>query len=303
MLKNREQEPKAKEKKEKKEKPKKEKEPLQPQYYRSAAGEETLNYCVYYMTPLEKLLYFALAFVLGAAVGLLFYGGIGKDDFGDPTRLTYVLNTAIVLVCGTVTGKVFLPIRNKQLLESRQKRLKSQFRDMLEALMTALSTGKNVRDSFLSVYDDLKNQYDEDAYILKELEVIIHGQNNGINLEEILKDFGRRSGCEDIQDFAEVFEICYRKGGNIRDTVRNTCDILGDKMSVAEDIETTVAGSKNDQYIMLVMPIVLIAMIKLSSEDFAANFTTGAGLISTTAAVAMFVFSYFLGTKILEIKL
>ena len=30
----------------------------------------------------EKVLYFLLAFVAGAAVGLLFYGGIGKDEFG-----------------------------------------------------------------------------------------------------------------------------------------------------------------------------------------------------------------------------
>lgn len=274
----------------------------EPQYYRSLTGTRTLNYRVYYMSITEKALYFALAFVVGAAIGLLFYGGIGADEYGDPTTLTYVLNTIIVLVCGTLCGIVFLKVRNGQLQEERQRKLKSQFRDMLEALTTALGAGKNVRDSFLAVYEDLQNQYEEDAYILQELKVIVDGQNNGINLEVLLKDFGERSGCEDIVDFAEVFEICFRQGGNIKDTVRNTGDIIGDKMSVAEDILTTVTGSKNEQYIMLVMPVVLIAMIKMSSEDFGSNFTTPAGLISTTIGVVLFVASYFLGTKILDIK-
>ncbi len=276
--------------------------PQEPQYYRSASGDRTLNYKVYYMSSLEKLLYFLMAFAVGAGVGLLFYGGIGKDNYGDPTTTTYVLDTLIVLLCGGLAGKFYVPIRNRQILLGRQKKLKQQFRDMLDVLTTALGAGKNVRDAFISTYDDLKNQYDENAFILQELKVILHGQNNGINLEQLLKDFGLRSGCADIKDFAEVFEICYRQGGNIKDTVRNTCSIITDKMSVAEDIETTVTGSKNEQYIMLVMPVVLIAMIKFTSADFGSNFTTAAGLVSTTIGVVMFAASYLLGTKILDIK-
>lgn len=42
-------------------------------------------------------------------------------------------------------------------------------------------------------------------------------------------------------------------------------------------------------------------MIKLSSGDFAKNFTTLTGIISSTIGVAMFVASYFLGKKLLDI--
>lgn len=295
-----------KEKKEKKEKknrrPKKEQLPLEPQYYRSVTGDETINYHVYYLSAAEKLLYSVIGFAVGATVGYLFYGGIGKDEYGDPTQVTYILNAVIMLVCGAICGKIFLKIRQKQILANRQSRLKLQFRDMLEALATALGAGKNVPDSFASVYEDLKNQYEEDAFILRELETINGGMRNGVNLEELIDDFGKRSACPDIEDFANVFQISYRKGGNVKETIRNTCEILGDKMSIAEEIETTVSGSKSEQYLMLVLPVALVGLIKLSSPEFAENFTSTSGIASTTVALLLFAVSYFVGQKLLDIK-
>lgn len=276
--------------------------PQEPQYYRSATNIQTLNYNVYTMSAAEKLLYSLLAFVVGAAVGYLFYGGIGVDEFGEPTLLTYLLNTIVMLATGVLAARLFVPIRNRQLREARQNKLKVQFRDMLEAISTSLSAGKNVQDSFSSVYNDLKNQYEEDAFILKELYVINAGLANGITIEELLTDFGKRSGCEDIKDFASVFEICYRKGGNIRDTIRNTYDILSDKMAISEEIETIVTGSKSEQNLMLIMPVLLIGMIKLGSPDFASNFVTVSGLAATTIALVMFVASYFVSRIVLDIK-
>lgn len=274
----------------------------EPQFYKSATGDVTINYRVYYLSAAEKIGYFLVGFLAGGAVGYLFYGGIGKDSYGDPTMLTYILNTVVVAVCGILTGRVLLPIRQQQILESRQSRLKSQFRDMLEAISTSMGSGKNVPESFLAAYHDLKNQYEEDAFILQELKIINTGLENGINIEVLLSDFGNRSGCADIQDFAGVFDICYRRGGNIKETIQNTCSILGDKMNIMEEIQTTVAGSKNEQYIMLVMPILLIGLIKVTSPEFAANFATPAGIAATTIGVIMFVASYFVGKKLLSIK-
>ena len=114
--------------------------------------------------------------------------------------------------------------------------------------------------------------------------------------------FGVRSGIEDIVSFANVFKICYRKGGNIKDTIRSTHNILSDKMEINEDIETIVTSNKTEQNIMIMMPVMLIAMIKMMSPDFAANFTTVSGILSTTVAIVMFVAAYFVGKAVLNIK-
>ena len=282
---------------------KKKKSVQDPEYYISATNMPTLNYKVYYMKPLEKMLTFLAAFIAGAFVGYLFYGGIGKDEFGQPTTLTWILNITIPAVVGIVAGKLFVPMRVKSIIEKRKNELNRQFRDMLDALTTSLGAGRNVNDSFLGVYEDLKIQYDEDAYILKELEVIISGIHNNIAIEAILEDFGNRSDNEDIQSFANVFKISYRKGGNIKDIIRNTHSILSDKMEISEDIETLVTSNKMEQNIMILMPIALIGVIKMMSPEFAANFVTPTGIISTTISIVIFVIAYFVGKAVLDIKI
>ena len=281
----------------------KEKKELEPQYYMTRINMKAYNYKVYYMSKLEKTLYIILAFIVGAAIGYLFYGGIGKDEYGQATAVTYSLNIIIPTIVGIIAVKLFLPVRTKSIIEKQQGKLTRQFRDMLEALSTSFGAGKNVVDAFRSVYDDMKMQYEEGAYILDELEIILSGIDNNIDIEELLLDFGIRSGNEDIESFSKVFQICYRKGGNIKDTVRTTYEILNDKMEIKEDIETVVTANKTEQNIMLIMPIALIGMMKGMSPDFAANFVSPAGIIATTLSIIIFVAAYFIGNKVLEIKL
>ena len=275
----------------------------EPEYFMSATNMPTLNYRVYNMKTIEKVLTFLVAFVAGALIGYLFYGGIGKDEFGQPTTLTWILNILIPTVVGVIAGRLFVPMRVKSIITKRRNELNHQFRDMLEALTTSLGAGKNVNDSFFAVYEDMKVQYDSDAYILKELEVIISGIHNNVAIEEILEDFGNRSGIDDIKSFANVFKISYRKGGNIKDIIRNTHSILNDKMEIAEDIETLVTSNKLEQNIMVIMPIALIGIIKMMSPEFAANFVTPTGIISTTISIVIFVVAYFIGKAVLDIKM
>lgn len=287
----------------KEKKAKKQQKELEPQYYLSATNVPTYNYRVYYMSTLEKVLYFVLAFAVGAAVGYLFYGGLAKDEFGQPTTTTYVLNVLISTVVGLVAGYLFLPIRTKQIQEKKRNDLKLQFREMLDALSTSLGSGKNVIDSFTAALEDMRVIYSEEAFIIRELTIIIDGINNNVDVEKSLMDFGIRSGIEDIESFANVFETCYRKGGNIKDVIRNTQQIITEKMEVEQEIQTVVAASANEQLIMTVLPIGLVAVIKMMSPEFSSNFATPVGIISTTIAIVMFVVAYFVGKKILAIKI
>lgn len=275
---------------------------VEPQYYMSATNIPTYNYKVYHMKFYEKILCFLIGFIVGAAVGYLFYGGIGKNDLGEPTKLTYILNIVISGTVGLIAGFAYVPMRKKQIEQKQIAKLNKQFRDFLEAFNTSLGAGKNVVDSFHTVYDDLKVQYDEGAYIVEEIRIIISGIANNVDIEVLLQDFGKRSGIDDILSFANIFKICYRKGGNIKDIIRSTHEILSDKMEITEEIETVVTSNKFEQKIMIFMPIALIGVIKMMSPDFAKNFVTFTGILSTTIAIIMFVVAFVIGRKVLDIK-
>lgn len=268
----------------------------------SATNRQMINYKVYQMSANEKALHFIIAFVVGVAVAYLFYGGIGKDNYGNPTILTYILDAVIMIGGGLLAAKIFLPIRKEQIIDARKKNLRKQFIDLLDSLSTSISSGKNVPNAFTAAREDLLVQYTPDEFIIQEVDNIISGIKNNIDVGSMLLNFGERSGIPDIRTFGRVFETAHSKGANLKDVVRNSHLILSNKCEIEAEIETKVASNKNEQYIMLVMPIILITMIKFAGSDFAENFTTPSGIISTTIAIGMFIGSYFLGRKILKIE-
>lgn len=285
-----------------KKKKNKEKE-LEPQYYMSETNMPVLNYRVYYMGKIEKILTFLLAFAVGAAVGYLFYGGIGKDVDGNPTQTTHILNCIVSGISGLIAAKIYMPMAVKRKIEKRHLELRLQFRELLDTLNTSIGSGRNVTDSFKSAYDDLRLIYPDDAYIIRELLVINSGLDNNIPIERLLRDFGDRSNIDDISSFANIFETSYRKGGNIKEIIDSTQQIISDKMEVELEIQTIITSSATELNIMSVMPIALVAMIKLMSTDFAANFVTPAGIASSTIALVLIVIAYIVGKRIMNIKM
>ena len=276
--------------------------PRGPEYFTTKNNQLALNYNEYYMSPREKVLYSVLSCVVGALVGYSFFGGLFKDEFNNPTILTLISDVIVMVIAGFVARTIYMPIRQQQLLENRKRQLNLQFRDMLEAVTTSLNTGKNALNAFMEAKTGLANQYEEGAYILKELDIIFGEVRNGMILEDVLEDFGRRSGLDDIMDFANVFRISLMRGGNMRDTIRNTYEIINDKITVQEEIKTMMAGTKLELYMMIVIPVVMIIMIKSISEDFARNFATLSGVITELVSIAIFVAAYFMSKKILDIK-
>lgn len=274
----------------------------EPQYILSATNREMINYNVYKMSLNEKILYFLLAFVIGAGVAYLFYGGIGKDDYGNPTMITYILDITIMTLVGLAAGRFFLPIRKEQIIDSRKKKLRRQFIDLLDSLASSISSGKNVPNAFQAAREDLLVQYQPDAYIIQEVDNIISGIRNNVDVGSMLRNFGERSGIQDIRTFGRVFETAHAKGANLKDVVRNSHMILSNKCEIEAEIETKVTSNKNEQNIMIIMPIILVGMIKMAGSDFAENFTTPSGILCTTIAIASFVGAYMLGRKILKIE-
>ncbi len=276
---------------------------LEPQYYMSRTNIRTLNYKVYYMSKLEKILYFMAAFIVGGYCGYLFYGGLFQNEFYEPTTLTYISNFLVSSIIGTITGLIFLPVRVQQIIDKRQRMLKRQFRDMLESLSTSLGAGKNVNDSFEAVAQDMLLQYDEDDFINNELKVIISGIRNNQEIEVLLYDFGRRSGVKDIVMFASIFRISYRKGGNIKEIIMNTNTIMKDKFDIAEEIETVITSNKSELNAMMIMPVLMVAMFKGMSPDFGNNFATAAGVVATTVSLIFYAIAFKLGRVIMDIKI
>ena len=115
--------------------------------------------------------------------------------------------------------------------------------------------------------------YGEDADIVREVQIICTGLKNNINIEELLLDFARRSGLDDAMSFANVFEVCNRQGSDLKRIVSDTREIINDKIEMEMEIETMLSGSKNELYIMMVMPGVIVVLLKGMGTSIAGSNT------------------------------
>lgn len=275
---------------------------VEPQYYTSKINTQVLNYNAYIMKPSEKILYSVVLFLVGGVVGLIYYGGLFKNEEGANTLMTMISNIIVFTLVGFVCIKMFLPTISNSLRNKRINKLKKQFVDFASSLTNALASGMNMQDSLNAVYLDLQAQFSEDAYIVIEVKEIINGINNNIPVETMLEDFGLRSGIDDIINFANVFSTCYRTGGNIKSIVRRTTDIISEKVMISSEIETTITSNKMQMNVMNVLPIVILVMMRFLSAEFAASFGSIIGVIGLTISAALTIAAYKLGQKIMDIK-
>ena len=273
-----------------------------PQYIPSALNTPMINYDAYYMNSQEKLMTFLIAFVGGGLIGLVFYGNQFLDENGNTTVLSMIGNVFIFLGVGLIAWRVIIPMREDQLKTKRRKDLRKQFRSFLETMAVSLSSGMNVSDSLMGAYNDLKVEYSEDAYIVAEVKEMIDGLQNNIPIEEMMVSLGERSGIEDIKNFGVVFELCYRAGGNLKDIVRRTSDIISEKIEIEGEIETALTSNKSQFSVMMFIPVGMVLMIRTMMSAFAKSFATVPGVIAMTVAIGIFVGAYALGQKIMNIK-
>ncbi len=273
-----------------------------PQYIMSALNTPMINYNEYYMNGQEKFITFLISFVGGGLVGLVFYGNQFLDEEGNTTPATMICNFILFVVIGLIAFKFFKTMRTEQLLTKRKKELRKQFRSFLETLAVSLSSGMNILDSLLSSYNDLKVEYTEDAYIVAEVKEMIDGMQNNVPIEDMMASLGERSSIEDVKNFGIVFELCYRAGGNMKEVVRRTSDIISEKIQIEAEIETALTSNKSQFSVMMVIPVVMVLMIRTMMTAFAKSFSTVPGVIAVSVAVAIFIGAYKLGTKLTDIK-
>lgn len=273
----------------------------QPKYVRSKINTYIINYKTYHFSKLEFFLYFLLFFIAGGIVGLIFYMNLFMVG-GEPTIATHISNITVFVLFGLISLRVFMPMQKKNLYEKRNTKFNLQFREMLSSLSTSFSGGGNVYSAFNNAYEEMLSQFGENSMIANEAFVIVRGMENGYTIIELLQDFSERSVSEDIKNFVNVFETCFRTGGDMKAVIRNTYDLIGDKLAITEEIKTKLTSNKMQLNVMSIMPIVIIAFLRFSSSQFSETFASPSGVIMMTVAICIFIGAYIYGKKIVEIK-
>jgi len=247
----------------------------------------TPNYSKSQSTVFDYTLSYLVGFIAGFVILFIFY------------RL-FVLSILGGIILGFVN--IFISARNA--VKKRKFKLRLQFFDLLEAMSVSMRAGSTVLKSLQNAREDLLLIYPEDSDIIVELDIIIGRFNNAVALSEAFSDLAFRSGLEDITSFATIYATIEGKSGRADEIVKETQQIIADKMEIEMEIETLMTAAKSEVNIMLLMPLIILGIIGYAGAGFMdAIYTTGAGRIVSTGGLIIFAISFVLARKFSSIKL
>ncbi|MBR4768587.1 MAG: type II secretion system F family protein [Lachnospiraceae bacterium] len=234
----------------------------------------------------ERLMTVLAVFAAGILIGRIFY---------DSTWVGLFLAGALVIPAWKVVRKAFA--------ERRKARLKRQFLAAVILLGDYLKTGYSVENALSQSVKELNDLYGEKSEIVSEWKEMILQLNLNRTPEETFRAFGEKSGIREIRDFADLFGIVKRSGGQLSEVVRETGAILEEQFSVEEEIRTATAARKLEQKIMDVMPAAIILYIRFSSPELLTPlYSTLFGRILMTVCLALYGFAVFWAERIIDIR-
>ena len=243
------------------------------------------NYDEYHFTKREILKYLSQSFFLCGMVNYLFYKNVWVFLLMIPLPVFY------------------MKWKKKQLMRERRKKLNYQFKDALNALSVAVQAGYSIENAVSACTRDLERLYDRNADILEEFHYIESQQSVSVPVEELFLDLGERSKVEDIENFASVFYTAKRTGGDLDKVIQKVTRMLGDKIDVKKEIETTLAAKKSEQFIMSMMPAGIILYLQITSPGFlSVLYGNPFGICAMTVCVAIYGAAYWMGRKIVDIE-
>lgn len=246
---------------------------------------EADDYHVYDMTKSDRMTAFLIGMAVGVTVIFVFFRSI-----------------VLALIVGAAVGIYAQDFYREHRKKKRLQSLRIQFRDMLESLSSSYASGKNTREAFEDCYNDLKQIYGDNVDIIRELYMIVYGLQSNFNIEQLLRNFAQRSGIEDVEDFADVFEISLRQGANIKNIISSTRSIINDKMEMEMEIVTLMSSGRNELNVMMVMPLVIMLSLGGLGGETSITANTPINVIVKLICLGIFGAAYLLGRKITDFK-
>lgn len=250
-------------------------------------GNKLYDYNVYNMRMHEKFLYIIAAASFIFAIACIFYRNI---------TLSALLS---------VIGIAYPWFKTKDIIRKRKDELNIQFKDMLYSLSSSLTIGKSIETAFKDCLKDLAILYpDPQAFIISEVNYIIRKIELNETLESALSDFASRAHIEDVDNFVDVIYTCKRTGGNLIEVIKNTSNIINDKIEIKQEIGTILAQRKLEHRILNILPVILVLLLSITAKDYMEPvFKTLPGRIVMSLTVAILAIAYFISKKIMDIKI
>ena len=220
------------------------------------------------------------------AVGRLFYGSFAASAVLLPLVIPWSV------------------LEKEKKIKKENRELGIQFKDAMLSVMTAQKAGYSIENSFIEAGHDMQLLYGRQSPICRELSRIEKGLKNSITIESMLKDLGIRSRNRDIEEFAKVFAVAKKSGGNMTEIIERCIDVIARKMEVESEIDVLIAAKRMEAQIMEIVPFGIMLYVGVTNPGFFdVLYGNIPGVIVMTACLIVYIAAYLMTEKIVAIEI
>lgn len=245
-----------------------------------------IDYSEYSLSVKEKYSFFSVGYLCVFAVTYLFYH-------------SFFFSVSASFIC-----LLFKDPFVKWKAEKRRGLLITQFKDLLYSMSSYVAANIQLAQALEGCLENLKSMYDDDSPLVIELEYMVRNIRENKESEiRLLQNFAERSCCEDIENFVQVYVACTVTGGDMEKALKNTIEILMDKINIEREIRTLTAQKKFEGNIITAMPVIVILFLNIFSPDYLSPlYATLWGRLLMTGAIAGLAVSHFMMKRLTDIE-
>ncbi len=197
----------------------------------------------------------------------------------------------------------FIKEKKKEEAKKRRQELSLQFKDLVLALSANMKAGYSIENALRESYHDMELLYGTDSPVCVEVRHMLRGLENNVVLERLLYNLGVRSHVPDIMQFADVFLIAKRSGGNLTEVLEKTAAVIEQKIETDKEIQLMISSKKMEQRIMNMVPFLIIFYIGTTSKGFFdVLYHNVIGVIVMTVCLFFYGAAYLFSKRIVEIE-
>ena len=230
-----------------------------------------------------------------------FWAAIGKSVAVTCLCAWFFYRSVWAVIPLSGVGALYYRMLRQKYVECRRQRLVSEFRECILSVGTALRAGYAVENAFLECRNDMWLLFGEYSLIYQELELIRRGMVINITLEELLKDLADRSHSEELQQFAEVFAIAKRSGGNFVEIINSSAEIISRQIEMRQEVQTLLSGRQMEQMVMKLMPFGILIYIGMAYPGyFNVLYHNSQGILIMTVCLAVYLTAFVMSDRIVK---
>ena len=170
----------------------------------------------------------------------------------------YLASLIIGIPLGFFLPAIYVSMKRKERLAN----FTEQLPDTLDYLARSLRAGNPFSASLKGVADEMPDPTGT------EFGVCFDEMNYGLELDDALKNLGRRSGSDEMNMFITAVLIQRTTGGNLADVLNRIATVMRARAGVIRDVAILSAEMRVSAYVLIGLPFFIAGAISIFNPDY-----------------------------------